>query len=178
MVDAFKAFIVIILLVVSFVVYPAYRTADQTDQTAERVAEAALFTFVDTVRGKGYIEVRDYDIFLKSLDATGQTYDVTLEYYKKKLQPNYNGATFQDTFHVRYDGYFTSEILGVLYKNDTTTPVDHPDRKVNMYVGDLFNVRIESTGRTLSSGFKSFLFQTPNIPIVLRYGGMVRSEAP
>ncbi|RUT39529.1 hypothetical protein EJP82_25965 [Paenibacillus anaericanus] len=181
MVDALKATFVILLLTIAFVVYPTLRTAEKHEETTRNIARNAVVTFVDTTRGKGYVDVRDYNQLLRSLDASGGVFEVTLERYQKLIQPTYTNpedyTTFQHTFTVRYDGYFTSEILQVLFPS-TNSPDDDPVRRYNMHAGDLFNVRIESKGTTLAGRMRSLLFHGTNIPIIERYGGMVRSEAP
>ncbi|NEZ44388.1 hypothetical protein [Paenibacillus alvei] len=179
--DAFKAIIVIILLVICFVVFPAQRQADKAEDTAKSFAKAAIVNFVDDVRSKGYIDVRDYKVLLKSLDATNRVFDIQMEYYKKNIQPNYDNPndinTFKEDFNVRYDGYFNSTILAKLFP-DTLLEEDDPDRYFKMHEGDLFNVRIISKDKSLSDQIKSFIYRSPNVPIADQYGGMIRNEAP
>lgn len=181
MVDALKGIVVVALLVIVFAIYPAYRQSEKIDDLTERAANAAVVEFVDTVRAKGYIDVRDYKTLRKKLDNTMGVFDVKMEYYKKVIQPNYddptNFNTFKDTFNVWYDGYYTKQILDVLYPQNTL-PENDESRQFKMHQGDLFNVRIESQGATISSGIGSFLFRNQNVPIVVKYGGMVRFEAP
>ncbi|MRN53046.1 hypothetical protein [Paenibacillus monticola] len=181
MADALKGVIVVILLVFAFGVYPAYRQSEVVERNTKLAANAAVVEFVDTVRAKGYVDVNDYRLFLHSLDASYGVFDVQMEYYKKELQPLYinpdDYSTFQDSFSVRYDGYFSKDILDVLYPNSTLSE-DNPGRRFTMHVGDLFNVRLESEGTTLASRMRSFLFHSELIPVNLKYGGMVRSEAP
>ncbi|GGA17740.1 hypothetical protein GCM10008018_72340 [Paenibacillus marchantiophytorum] len=146
-----------------------------------QVSDAAITQFVDTVRGKGYVDVRDYNQFLRSLDTSNAVFDVTLERYKKVIEPTYtnpnNFGTFQQTFTVRYDGYFTKEILSTLYPSAQLAD-DDASRRYTMHVGDLFNVRIQSRGITLAGRLRSFLFRGQAVPIAIKKGGMVRSEAP
>jgi hypothetical protein len=180
-IDAFKGSLIVVLLVIVFVVYPAYRQAEKTDDITDKTANAAIIEFVDTVRGKGYVDVRDYNVFLRSLDASRAVFDVSLEYYKKVTQPTYidpnNDLTFQNNFTVRFDGYFTTDILNTLFPN-TAIAEDDSSRHYNMHEGDIFNVRIHSRGTTLATRLRTFLFHGKQVSIVKKYGGMVRSEAP
>lgn len=182
MADTLKGLIVVVLLVFAFGIYPAYRQAEVTERNIRMSANAAVEEFVDTVRSKGYIDVRDYKQFLDALDASYGVFDVQLEYYKKKLQPLYatpeDYSTFQNSFSVRYDGYFNKDILKILYPTGSVIAEDHPSRRFNMHTGDLFNVRLESKGSTLASRMRSFLFRSSDIAIHVKYGGMVLSEAP
>lgn len=168
-------------MVLIFGIFPFYQYAKDLDDTTERVAHNALIEFVDTVRGKGYVDVRDYEVFQSKLDDTGTIYDVTLEYYRKVLEPNYtnpyNINTFQGSFEVRYDGYYTNQILKVLYPNNNL-PTDAVERRLNMKVGDQFNVRIEPKGTSLAAQISNAIFNVSSGISPDRYGGMVRSEAP
>ncbi|WP_338554575.1 hypothetical protein [Paenibacillus sp. KS-LC4] len=181
MADALKGIVVVILLVFAFIIYPAYRQSENVEEEIKQRANAATIEFVDTVRSKGYVDLYDYKIFLSSLDASYGVFEVQLEYYKKNLQPNYTDpndfSTFQNSFNVRYDGYYTKEILNRLYGNSALAE-DDPNRRFNMFVGDLFNVRLSLKGTTLASNFRTFLFKSQNVPINIKYGGMVRNEAP
>ncbi|WNS41068.1 hypothetical protein [Paenibacillus sp. MMS20-IR301] len=183
MADALKGVIIVILLAFVFGVYPAFRQSEVVERNTKLAANAAVVEFVDTVRAKGYVDVADYERFLHTLDASYAVFDVQMEYYKKKLEPLYTNpndySTFQNSFSVRYDGYFNKDILGVLYPGSAASlAADAPGRRFTMHVGDLFNVRLESEGTTLASRMRSMLFQSELIPLNLKYGGMVRSEAP
>ncbi|MEI2399987.1 MULTISPECIES: hypothetical protein [Paenibacillus] len=183
MADALKGVIIVILLAFVFGVYPAFRQSEVVEKNTKLAANAAMVEFVDTVRAKGYVDVGDYERFLHTLDASYAVFDVQMEYYKKNLEPLYTNpddySTFQNSFSVRYDGYFNKDILGVLYPGSAASlAADAPGRRFTMHVGDLFNVRLESAGTTLASRMRSMLFHSEGIPLNLKYGGMVRSEAP
>lgn len=181
MADALKGVIVVILLAFAFGVYPAYRQSEVVERNTKQAANAAVVEFVDTVRAKGYVNVTDYNLFLHSLDASYGVFNVQMEYYKKNLQPLYTNpddySTFQNSFSVRYDGYFNKDILDVLYPS-ISLPEDDPGRRFTMHVGDMFNVRLASEGTTLASRMRALLFHSEVIPVNMKYGGMVRSEAP
>ncbi len=181
MVDAFKAIVVIVLLVIGFMIYPAMRVADRTEELARQAAGSAVEEFVDTVRGKGYVAPIDYNILLRRLDGTGMVFDVQLEHLKKTIQPVYNGSTFTNRFTIEYIGSFTLDILDKVYPDPSSTPIAEDDerRYYGMQAGDLFQVRVQSKGQSLSSRLRNIMFRSgTDIPIMITYGGMVRSEAP
>jgi hypothetical protein len=179
--DVVNYFVVVILLVAGFVIYPAMLVAEKHDKLAEKVADQALIEFVDLSRAKGYVDPRDYDVFIKKIGSSGLLFNVSLEYYKKRFQPNYidpaNFATFQNTFEVLYDGYFTNDILNILYPG-TTVAEDSTTRRYKMRVGDYFNVRIVSNEQKVSSIIRGTFGFGADVPVPLSYGGMVRNESP
>lgn len=130
MADALKGVIIVILLAFVFGVYPAFRQSEVVEKNTKLAANAAMVEFVDTVRAKGYVDVGDYERFLHTLDASYAVFDVQMEYYKKNLEPLYTNpddySTFQNSFSVRYDGYFNKDILGVLYPGSTLRLLQMP----------------------------------------------------
>ncbi|GKU78134.1 hypothetical protein [Paenibacillus sp. L3-i20] len=180
MVDAFKSIVVLVLIIIGFIAYPALRIADRSDDISRQAAAAAVTEFVDTTRGKGYIAVSDYETLLGKLNGTGVVFDIQLEHYRKTIQPVYtdpnNTSTFQNRFTVDYIGTFTKDILDKLYPY---TVVADEHRRYKMHAGDLMQVRVESLGSTLGGRLQGMLYgKMADIPLMASYGGMVRSEAP
>ncbi|TVY07321.1 hypothetical protein [Paenibacillus cremeus] len=171
----------VLLLIIGFIFYPNMRQAELSDRMAEKIANDATILFVDSVRAKGYVDVRDYEVFQKSIDNSGVVFKVTFEHFKKNIQPvytdPYNAATFQNTFAVSYDGYFYNDIMNVLYPG-TPVPADDTTRRYKMHVGDLFNIRLNPVSESISSRLNKLMFHRESVPIMVPYGGMVLNEAP
>lgn len=182
MLNSLRDWVVIILLVAAMVLYPTLRMAEKTDQMAADIATQAMREFVNVTRGKGYIDNRDYTEFQKKLSATGRTFEVSLEYYKKRYQPLYDDPndfyTFKDSYEVLYDGYYTNTILDVLFPKNSSLPQDSLERRFNMRAGDMINVRIESIDKDPSAMLRGIFLPNQDIPIADRYGGMIVNEAP
>ncbi len=187
MVDAFKAIVVLVLIIIGFIVYPAARIADRSDDVARHAASSAVEEFADTVRGKGYIAARDYETLRARLDGTGLVFEVQLEHYRRTIQPVYsdpnNSSTFQNRYTIEYVGSFSKDILDRIYPTpgtfEASRPADDLVRRYPMHAGDLLQVRVQSRGTTLGSRLQGMLFgQTAEVPILAAAGGMVRSEAP
>lgn len=180
MVDAFKSIVVLVLVIIGFIAYPALRISDRSDDVARMAAASAVTEFVDTTRGKGYIAVSDYETLLGRLDGTGIVFDIQLEHYRKTIQPVYtdpnNPSTFQNRFTVEYIGTFTKDILDRLYPG---TILSEEQLRYPMHSGDLMQVRVRSIGTTLHSRLQGMLYgRNADVPILASGGGMVRSEAP
>jgi hypothetical protein len=181
MINSLKVGTTLIMFILICIVYPAYTTSRTLDDQGDQTSEGAIHTFVDTIRGKGYVDPTDYTVFIKNLGASGTTYTVSLEYYELTYQPNYTNpyafGTFQNSFNAVYNGYFTDHILNILFPNNSI-PEDDISRRFNMHAGDMFNVRLQPNDiRTSSILAKFFSFgNTARLPHV--YGGMIRNEAP
>lgn len=182
MVNTFRAIAVIVLSIIIGVVIPAERRAKANEDFVKGQVHAVIVEYVDSVRGKGYAEPSDYQVMLKKLDATMTNFDVTLQYNKKIYVPTYTNpndfSTFQNTYTVQYDGYFTKDILNVLFPNNSTPSYD-PSRRFPMHPGDFFSVHIESKGESALAKIQSLLYPgVKSVPVIDDYGGMIRSEAP
>lgn len=178
----FRLTITLVLFIFCVAVYPAIRMAYATDQGSLLVAQQSTREFVEKVKSKGYMDVADYEIYQKNLTATGILFEVTMEYQKKKYQPNYDNPndfyTFKDTYEVLYEGYFNDSILDKLYPPGASLGKDDPSRRFNMRVGDFFKVHIESLDADLTSQVQSFFIATAKKTASYSFGGMVLNEAP
>lgn len=176
MFDAFRIFIVIILGIFGLVVYPAIERSDDVVTIAEDYAKAATRDFVDIVRSKGYIEPSDYNLFVNKLSATNFTFEIEMEYYKKTYQPLYTNPndyySFTDEYETIFEGYYTNDILRVLFPSNTSVPPDDLSRRFNLYTGDLFNVRIYSEPSTIGASLKKMFSIKAKDIIAYQYGGM------
>ncbi|WP_214629697.1 hypothetical protein [Paenibacillus agaridevorans] len=175
-----KIFAVLIAVLLLYL-YPISAAFDQQDDISELVALRATTTFVDAVRDKGGITPTMYNDFLAALAATGNTFDVRMEHDSKKYVPVYDDQTrpetFKGSYEIKYDAYFNSQILVVLFPGNQAAK-DDPSRRYRMRAGDSFSVIVRNTNRTSGTLFFDFLNNTisPNEKIVIPYGGVVRNE--
>lgn len=180
MLESVRMFFTICLAIICMVVYPTVVISDNAFEDAKEFTRAATQDFVNKVRNKGYVDNRDYSDFINKINSTSYTFDVEMEHYNKTYEPLYgdpnNFYTFTGNFEVIYEGYYTNEILEIIY--DTSYPEHDPRRRYNMKEGDLFNVRIYSEKRSVGSIIKGVLTREVKDVIAYRYGGMIRNEAP
>ncbi|PAD71337.1 hypothetical protein [Paenibacillus campinasensis] len=174
----FAVFLIISLMIM----YPLYQAAERHDDQMQTVVHLTVTEFVDAVRTKGYISPQMYLEFNEKLGATGNLYDVKMEHRHKKYNPVYadpaNPATFQNRFDTYYEGFYTDDIMRVLFP-EANIPNDSDSRKYKLTESDFFKVSVVSKNRTLSTILKDFILvgnsgDTPRI--VMRYGGMVLNE--
>ena len=177
MFEAFRMLIAIVLVTIALAIVPAMRSADKFEDEMRNAVEVAVKEFVDITKSRGYIDPRDYLIFMDKLDASGGVFNITIEHYKKRYQPIYgdpnNYYTFTDKFEIIYEGYFNREILNKLFPNNGELE-DSATRRYEMNTGDLFYVRVEQLGVNMSSVVKSFIYDKfVDVPFLYSYGGMV-----
>lgn len=146
--SAVSKFVAVLLAVALLFVYPAAEAYQKQDDLSRLVVYNAVTQFVDAVRNKGYLTPVMYQDFLQEIEATGNAFDVQMEHLHKKYTPVYadaaNPDTFQNDVDVSYEGFYTADILSVIYP-DNTLPKDHEARKYRMNVGDFFKVTVKTS---------------------------------
>lgn len=163
-------------------IYPIYQQAERQDDLSQIVAHKAATEFVDAVRTKGYITPTMYQQFFDSMAATGNVFDVQMEHLHKKYNPIHtdaaNPGTFQGKYETYYDGFYTEDIMKILFPN-TSDPVNSQKRRYLLEVGDFFTVKVKNKNRTLATSLQDILLAGntgDNTKIYIPYGGMVLNE--
>ena len=168
--EALWKILAFILAVILLFVAPLITLYDRQDAITYSVVFSAVSEFSDVTRELGVVREQNLHQLLGTLSATGNTYDVQLEHYKKVYVPIYDPAgVFMDDYYTSYEGVFNTDIYAVLNSVDS-----YP-----MNAGDLFFIQIENTSKTRSQVAKSLLFNiSGDYPtIVVRNGGLVRYES-
>lgn len=171
-----------ILAVLLLYAFPASEAAERQDDISAIVVHNSVMNFVDSVRSKGYITPVMYSEFVQMISSTGNTFDIELEHLHKKYDPVYTDpadpGTFQNEFAVNYDGFYTPQMMEILFP-DLGWAKDDERRKYKLTVGDFFTVKVKNTNRTNASILRDFLNGTNTgdpARIVVNYGGMVLNE--
>lgn len=156
-------------------IFPIMNMFETQDEVTRIYVLSKTTEFTDSVRNLGYVTRTMYENYLITIGATDNLYAVELEHYHKKINPVYDDPTikssFQNTFQVNYDAYFTDEILDKLY--------DHTNE--NIYIlreGDYFIVKVKNINKTTGTRIQEVLLGTelPVEKVVITYGGMIKNE--
>ena len=160
------AFIIAIILMF---VAPMMTMYDRQDAITYSVAFSAVGEMADVTRELGRLKAMNYERMMDLLTATGNTYEVQVEHYKKVYVPVYNNAgIFMNDYKITYEGSFNADILAVLEATG--------DYK--MSAGDLFFVHLENSSKTKGQVIREILLnQSDSLPnIIVRSGGMIHHE--
>lgn len=156
-------FAVIVSLLLMFL-FPMIDTWEMQDNLSYVVVYSAVTDFVDTIRNTGYITENAYASFLTKIQATGNTFAVTLEH--REFNEDLNA----------YLNTYTNEILDTM--NDGWVDVNGKTQhsyKLDKY--DYFYVTVKNTNRTQATLLSDFLSSHAgdNFKIGVSYGGIVWS---
>jgi hypothetical protein len=161
-------FAVIVALVMMFIV-PLVDTWELQDNLSYVVTYAAVTDFVDTVRNTGYITLNNYTNLLNTLNATGNTFVVSMEH--RAFLPEVSSDMIENTgkYTSAYLNTYTNTIVDVLKSNNGTGTY-----RLNKY--DYFYVTVKNTNKTQASAINGIIAKdNSNFKIGCAYGGVVWS---
>lgn len=148
--DTLITIIAIFLAAILMMVFPLMTMSDKVDTTTQTEVEQMTAEFINQIKTTGKLTEEGYSVFLEDLTATGNTYDVTLEF--KILDENPGKKTLQTAKDKIGENYYTSMF---------TTQIEEELRNQKVYKlheGDIVSVTVKNTSITLAERMQSFLY--------------------
>lgn len=142
--------IVIGITVVLMFVIPVMTMADRTDDIAQQAVSTATSNYVNTIKTTGKITPEEYDKFLQTITATGNTYDVIFEL--GILDENPGKKSVQVTKDKQGENYSYA-----VYDSQVKEKIDN-DETYTLKEGDRIIVKVVNTSLTLAQQFKNMLY--------------------
>lgn len=151
--DSLMTVIAIFVATILMFVFPLLSVSERSDDISQLAVQTATVEFVDKVSSTGKITSGDYDAFIQSLSATGNTYDVEME--AKILDENPGKKvtwTSGDKIGENvYYSQFSSQILEKLEDSDGKG-------EYILKEGDMISVNVKNTNQTLSQMLRNFFY--------------------
>ena len=149
--DTLITIIAIALAAVLMFVFPLMTISDRTDDVAQLTVETATTEFVDTIRTTGKITKANYDQFLETITATGNTYNVEMQVQVKdeNLGKKFPKATSDKIGENVYYSIYTSQIEEEL---------NGRNKAYYCKEGDIVSVSAKNTNQTISQQLKNFFY--------------------
>lgn len=153
--DSLITVVAIILAAVLMFIFPLMSISDRTDDISQLSVQTATNDFVNEVAQTGILEGSEYDAFLQTLTATGNSFDVEMEL--KVLDENPGKKVTQASAdkigeNVYYSKY-TSQLLGEMYDDDGDS------QKMTLKEGDNFAVTVKNTNTTIAQTLRNFFYR-------------------
>lgn len=154
--DTLITFVAIFLAAILMFVFPLMSISERNDDISQLEAQTVTVEFVDNIRSTGKLTLADYDKFIQTLSATGNSYDVDLEIKVLDENPGKKAAEADITKigeNIYYSIYTTQieEQLGIGKSNPTTTT------KL-LKEGDIVSVNVKNTNTTIAQMLKNFFY--------------------
>lgn len=147
---------ILIASVLMFMV-PLYTIADRNDDISQLTVQTETALFVDNVIRLGKITATDYQQYISSLNASGNSYDIEMEL--KILDTNLTkNVTVEDLSKIGENVYYslyTSQIEDKLLQDESENP---SKGVILLKEGDRISVTAKNSSKTLSQSLKSFYY--------------------
>jgi hypothetical protein len=162
---------------------PAMSILERQDDVAFTVILTETNRFADSVRDTGYITPNMYSDFINRINATGNTFDISIRHIKSTINPVYrqNGPDLEFTgeYEVVRISVSETEIMAKLFPADGSIGVFDKARRYEMKQGDLIFVEVKNRGKTMATAIRDMMLltDTDTPALFVRSGGMVRNEA-
>lgn len=154
--DTLITVVAIFLAAVLMFIFPLMSISDRNDDISLMAVQTATVEFVDNIRSTGKITLDNYDKYLQTLAATGNSYDVEMSVKVLDENPGKKGAEADITKIGEniYYSIYTSQIeeaLGIGKTNPTST------QKL-LKEGDIVSVSVKNTNTTIAQMLKNFFY--------------------
>ncbi len=144
----------IFLAAILMFVFPLMTVSERSDDISELNVQTLTSQFVDNIKSTGKLTLTNYDNFVQSLGATGNTYDVELEF--KILDDNPGGkdtgSGLDKIGENVYYSVYTSQIEDVLYGSGSSAG------QYKLKEGDIVSVNVKNTNTTISQMLRNFFY--------------------
>lgn len=146
--DSAMAVVAIFLAAILMFVFPLMTMADKKDDVTTLAVETATTEFTDKIRTTGRLTQDQYDSFIQTLAATGNSYDVDITVQKVDENPakKQTSTTSKIGENVSYTMY-TSQVLEKLPSTLTLNE------------GDIVSVSVKNTNVTIGQQLRNFMYR-------------------
>ena len=144
--DSAMAVVAIFLAAILMFVFPLMTMADKNDDVSTLAVRTATDDFTTKIRTTGKLTLGDYDNFIQTLSATGNTYDVgiTVQVLDENPAKKEASATTNIGDNVYYTMY-TTQVLESL--------------PLTLKEGDIVSVSVENTNVTIGMQLRNFMYR-------------------
>lgn len=166
--DSLITIVAIFLAAILMFVFPLMSLSERTDDISQLAVQTETTEFVDKIRTTGVFTLDDYDKYLQTINATGNTFEVELQ--AQQLDENPGAKTTQaemtkigeNVYYVKY----TSQLEEQLNR----------DGKIKFKEGDIVSVTVKNTNQTIAQQLRNFFYQitgSDSYEIAAKHGGIV-----
>lgn len=148
--DTLVTIIAIFLAAILMFIFPLMTLADRNDDITELTVQTATTEFIDQIRRTGKLTSDQYNSFLTKLAATGNAYDVELEFQILDENPG------------KKDTQGTSVVIGEnVYYSVYTTQIEQKLDEGAYYLkeGDIISASVKNTSTTLAQTLRGFYYK-------------------
>ena len=144
--DSAVTIVAIFLAAILMFVFTLMTMADKTDDVTSLAVQTATTEFTNKIRTTGSLSQEDYDNFILTLAATGNSYEA--EIVVQKLDENPAKKTSGSTTTIGDNVYYTMYTTQVLEALPLT-----------LAEGDIVSVNVKNTNTTIAGQLRNFMYK-------------------
>ena len=144
--DSAMTVVAIIVATIIMGVFPLMAMANQTDNTTNLTVQTATTEFVNKVRATGVLTYNDYENFVSTLAATGNSYDISIE------------AQIADGNLAKKEGTSSDSIYYTKYSTQVMEELKS-NGKMALKEKDVISVTVENTNTTIAQQLRNFMYK-------------------
>lgn len=148
--DTLTIIVVIFLGAILMFVFPLMTIAERTDDISELAVQTATTEYVESIKKTGKITLDNYDQYLSTITATGNSFEV--EMLVQQLDENPGMKTTQAE---------TTKIGENLYYNKYTSQIEdelNTKGRITLKEGDIVSVTVRNTNKTIAQILRNFFY--------------------
>lgn len=148
--DSLITIIAIFLAAILMFVFPLMSLSERSDDISQLAVQTATTEYVDKIKTTGKMTLDDYDKFISTLTATGNSFEV--EMLIQQLDENPGVKTTQAE---------TTKIGENLYYNKYTSQVEeelNSKGRITLKEGDIVSVTVKNTNKTIAQMLRNFFY--------------------
>ena len=149
--DSLITIIAIFLAAILMFVFPLMSLSERTDDISQLSVQTATDEFVDNIRTTGKITLDDYEKYLQTISATGNSFEIEMVVYQLDENPGVKVTQAEMTKigeNVYYNIY-TSQVEEKLNENG----------RMKLKEGDMVSVTVKNTNQTIAQLLRNFFYQ-------------------
>ena len=148
--DSLITVIAIFLAAVLMFVFPLMSLSERTDDISQLAVQTATTEFVDKIKTTGKMTLNDYEQYLSTITATGNSFEV--EMLIQQLDENPGVKTTQAEI---------TKIGENLYYNKYTSQIEaelSSKSRITLKEGDIVSVTVKNTNKTIAQMLRNFFY--------------------
>lgn len=153
--ESLTTIIAIFLAAILMFVFPLMSISERNDDIAQLGVQTATVEFIDKIRTTGKITEDNYNAYIQTLAATGNSYDVDMEVKVLDENPG-KKTTWAVTDKIGENIYYSvynSQIEQALFGDD-----DNAKHQYILKEGDIVSISVKNTNKTISQMLRNFFY--------------------
>lgn len=153
--DTLMVVIGIFVAVILMFIFPLMSLSERSDDISQSVVQTATAEFVDKVSIAGKIKPEDYEAYVQTINATGNSYEIGIEVQHLDENPGKKSVITSGKLvgeNIRYSTY-TTEILGKMYQTGAAS------QSYDLKKGDNIIVTAKNTNRTMAQMLRTTFYK-------------------